>query len=392
MNKYSSTLIRYFDRNCPKALDFYEQEMRADESMFSAGITAHAIMERVGKNKDANKEDIIKAAVHELCTKEREFRGRKSPPLPLSDALRGAEIAEEFLACHELPEQGRYEVEFGMTVAGFFCSPEYEKCRYIARMDVLEYMREGFVSEDDEECTDVIITTDYKTQWNADKTFLDSLQIKGQAVLAAKAYPEANAVCRQVVNMRTMRTFRETIYLDEEGRGKLDKWATIILDACDIMDEARIARPGLGCIDCPYINSCEDAYNAAFFADYVNAETYAASKAISDYAASVLKESLKDKPPQECKGGSVGYKNVTGMTPSDKAIDLILDNAWRHAESRDIAIGLLKMVSLTSSNIKAFARNLKKEGISPKEFLDEALTIKASKRFGIWKDKEINDE
>jgi hypothetical protein len=75
---------------------------------------------------------------------------------------------------------------------------------------------------------------------------------------------DVDGIRREVVNLRTGQTFSEDLWLESGGREQLEDWrrdATRFMDALDgmIKDGVRPARPGAGCMGCPWVLTCDDA-------------------------------------------------------------------------------------------------------------------------------------
>ena len=395
MNKYSSTSLNLFARHCPKALDFYEQHTPYDQARFAVGLAAHGVVEALGKyqavaqNPCKSLAEIAQESAFKLASQPREFRGTISPPLAIEDVLAGRDLAVNYVEFNGLPENGLYEMEFGMDAQGKACEPESPNCRYFGRLDVVH---EAQIETADDWQLDAIITTDFKTAWTADDKLLHSLQIKGQAVLAWLNKPddEIQAVVRRIANLRTWKHPSDTILLDGDGEAVLNRRKRDLLLACDAADKTREARPGVGGFDCLYLGQCEAAQQVFHDDTATLAQKYVLVSAYREYYREQLKGMLVEEPAKVL-GGWVGYRTVSENTPSLEAMDLVLEGIPKLTGNNLAKVKfLLDALELGAGNIAAFARRFfGGNDVAAKQwFLEHALSKKTSTRFDIWRDKE----
>jgi len=365
-----------------------------DRDIFQGGIAAHAVLQEVANKGAAEIHDIVTVAgatVEELITKGRAFQGREEPPMAPSDAFRGSDVAVDYLMWNPLPDALiTVEGGYGMDSSGDGCEYYDDKCRYRA---VIDLVYEDFVGDEDYAAS-ALVVRDYKTAWPTGEAELDTLQRKGQAVLALKQHDDDYDIIRQeAVNLQTGRSFTRDIRLDEEGRELLWKWEQEIQMVCNAADQTRDARPGAGCLSCPFVLSCDDALTAyAGDADEV-ALQYAMAESIRNNLAKILRARSKDEPIV-IEGGFVGYQKKVKRVPVDNIHQLLADQ-WTMGDSEEHPLmkGLLKAEKLTAANVenvlKALYPGRGKDGkdnmLLRKALLEEWLTDKAESRFGVFK-------
>lgn len=388
MKTYSSSDLRLLKETCPKALDFYENHVPRDNTIFEVGVSAHAVIESSGKGQDVAP---YEKTLTKLCSEPRVFRGNKLPPVHIESAITGRDLARGFLEQNGLPLGASYEIELGMDAAGYAC--DIPDARFIARIDMLHY--EEIETQSGLEYPS-IVTTDWKTDWQSTANALDTLQLKGHSVLAHADQSVVNppqAITRRIGNLQTQNIYHDTIVLDEDGEAKLNKWSEDILLACDIADNTRRAIPGIGCMKCPYFNSCKDAQDL-YKIDALDgpdlSQRYFVAKAQSDLFQAMLKEMTAERSI-DIATGYLGYKRVLEKTGSDRTSELITQAVCGESmELPQTAVTvLLDMLSLGSGNINAFAKKWFKSDSydAKKEFLDLAIGYKGAKRWGPWEDE-----
>lgn len=371
MNKYSSTSLKLFSESCPQALAYYEAHTPVDTTVFQVGVAAHAVIEAVGKSPYSNLEDTCRTILTQLVAERRTFRGTPEPPMGVDAAIAGRDIALEYIDSHPLPD-GSYELELGMDIAGNPCAPDSLDCRYFSRIDLLH--RESAAADDDEEL-DAIVTTDWKTAWTANSALLDSLQLRGHSVLAG-IHNEAEAYTRRVVNLRTHRSYSDTVW----DTDTLDEWKRDILALCDSADTTREVRVGINCMKCNYLHCCESAKEIVDSTEKGTlAERFILLTAHRDLAKKIL-QAMTDQQPFVVDGGVVGTVVKNELTPNADAIDNIMEAI----PGADIK-GLLMSLGLTIGNLRSFAKTYYKGNKDrQREFIARSSRDRRSSRFGIW--------
>lgn len=366
---YSSTSERYFSEHCPRALQFYLDGEPMDTRVFDVGIAAHAVLEECGRRRAADADRQARIAdevVHILMTEGHSYFGQRKPPMAPEAAIEGREIALAYLAGNELPD-GKYEAAFYIDALGNAGGPETGRFR--ALIDLVfedEYGDEEFSGK-------CLFVRDYKTSWAAGEDQLTTLQRKAQAVTVwvNMATNEHIGIVRQVVNVRTGAVFEDVTWLDEVGIDTLGQWRHEILMVCDAMDKARDPRPGIGCMTCPYVLSCEACYPRAKCGETIQdrAIQWMQAEAVRAELAKELREMTKEAAPVEVDGGSVGYHAKAKRRLLPDAPVRILEQMWgrigRSCETPEefeakyaAEIGLLRSADISVTAAEKLAKTL----------------------------------
>lgn len=384
MKAYSSTTLKLFTSYCPAALGFHEKHEPAFNNHFQAGIAAHAVLQVVGEKHATNQADIksvADAVTEELITNGRAFKGTPEPPMDPAAAIEGRDLALAWLSWNELPE-GQHERWMGMGPKGeqMIAGP----CRYDAIVDMVYQEQAG--GEDWE--ADTVVVRDYKTAWSAGRDELDTLQRKGQAVLAWLHYPDVKGITREVVNLRTGMTYRDTTWLDDEGVALMEQWREDILMLCRAADQTREPRPGLNCCGCQYILRC-DAGRELLDPVQLPADLYGSAKGILSGIEPVLRRSTKEAPALDTFGNCIGYQKAERRKPAAGAVDQIVTLWCSDAQSRSEAAGLLQaMGGLGVSHITSVAKVLypgKEDRDARDDLVDLCTEVESYAKFTTWK-------
>jgi hypothetical protein len=330
-----STTLHLAARHCNHALDFYEQNAPYERGRFAAGIAAHAVLQDAAQRPDAPTEALADEVVRQLTTVGRAFDGMPEPPLPVAAALEGRDLALSWLAMHGIPEGAKAEA--GLAVDG-----DWQPCAYSApeahwRAAIDLYWEADY--EDEDLAARGIIVRDWKSAWPTDADETETVQLRGQALLAVAHHPEADFVTRQVVNLRTGRLYEATLWLDDEGRKTHDRWRRdldLAIHAAEHRgpDGTRPAAPGAGCLGCPYLLRCEPARAHLRGGAVVEptAEAIAVRLAVVEAARERLIEMAKaalEEGSVPVPGGVVGYVAKEQREPAE-ASTRSLAHAWFH--------------------------------------------------------------
>jgi len=385
---YSSSSLKPFLKNCPKALDFYQSGTPVDRTDLDRGVCAHAILEYAAGRTFHSREEIEKLAddvTAELIAHGRAFRGEPQPPLVPESAFEGRDLAVEYLMMTDVP-RGDAEVELWMDAKGGHDG----EARYVALVDLV-YRTE--IGEEDDTLS-AIVVRDYKTAWSTGPDETETLQMRGQAALAALHYPDAQVIVREAVNVRTGAVYRSETLRDEEGEAQLALWRENILRLCDAADAnagARMARPGYGCLSCWYADRCEDCLSAMQGDDLALA--WVTAKARMESLQKALRKAAKDRD-LKVPGGVAGYRKKASRRPSEYAADVIIEYSYGNTGwNEDRVKGLLMKLKPGVTQIENFAKaSFERGDVRRDDFLDAALETQQVARFGVWNDKEENNE
>ena len=372
MKKYSSSSIKTFSVYCPRALKFQEDGAPRDTSQMAYGVASHAILEAVGifrssqyKEKELPAEKIANNVCQELITNGRSFRGRKEPPMSPEHAFEGKRVALNWLKSNELPTDADYEIQL-------------ESGRLIALHDVvwLEDWSDEYIDKR------VAVSRDWKG-WQGSEAELDTWQRKTQAITLAATYPDVDEIRLEVCSLQTHRIYERTIPLDDEGRALLDQWRQELEIICSAMDKTREARPGVGCLECPYASQCQPANH--WFPDKEDRTAEYLVRLELERKETIKLLKARDNLPVTLEGGYVGWRLWGDNKARPDAYQHVID-AW----DGDVN-GLLKALQLGTANINALAKTI--WGKHPdneamkQDFLDACIEQRNGKRFGVWRGK-----
>ncbi len=372
MKKYSSSDIKVFSVYCPKALKFQEDGAPRDTSQTDYGVASHAVIEACGnaKNIVANQphllmpsyEELANETCQELITNGRTFRGKHEPPMSPEHAFEGKRVALAWLELNELPGEADYEIELTHG-------------RFKALHDVVWI--EDWSDEWSEKT--VPVSRDWKG-WQGRPEELETWQRKCQAITLAANYPDADEIKLEIVNLQTHRTYDRTIVLDDEGLALLDQWKRELEIICRAMDKTREARPGVGCLECPYNHQCNDR----LFRDI--GSPHEAHKLVNieiERANTIKALKASQELPVKLEGGYVGWRLWGDNKAKPDAYQRVID-AW----DGDVN-GMLKALKLGVANINALAKVIWPKGSENdalrQDFIDACIEQRNGQRFGVWR-------
>lgn len=397
MKTYRSTLLKVAQNYCPAALTFAEQRAPMDRDFFAVGIAAHACAQAFGEQSATaeNMEQIADQVVRELSQHGRSFDGVPEPPMKVQDAIDGRDIALAYFMEHPVPHGAHYEVGLAMDAEGQTTPYSGDSAVYKAKLDLLDFVEE----EDEDWAMRGAIHEDYKTAWPTNESELDTLQLKGQAVLVFKAYgKDLEFIEQRVTNLRLKKTWSRRLFLDDDhDRALLARWEKDIWLEIEAADASRTPAPGACCLGCPWSLRCKagnEHLSATLGMDDPAPDRVATALAVAEAQRKALFEVCKGlfkENPAVIEQGEVGYKRVDRRTALPDA-HLVMLKEWLgdefNEDEQGRVLGLLKSIKLSSSNVDAFIRALH-PGRGTKELRDEVssrlLELKSTKRFGVHK-------
>lgn len=409
-----STHLMLAARHCNKALDFAEEGVPRDRAVFAVGVAAHAVHQAIaGMPIGSDLHKIARAAVEHLTTQGRSFDGVPEPPLPPEACLEGMNLAVAWFELHGIPAGAR--AERGVAVDRRWHLLDYAStaAHYRAIFD-LDWV-ETVVDDDQELETVTACARDLKSSWVADESDLDSIQMHGQAILAALAHPDADAVRIEIGNLRTRRLHTRTILLDDVGRELLAGWTRDLelgIAATDVRgpDGKRIATPGAGCDGCPYILRCDAAHAwmrgslLVELTDEVNRRRAVGTRlAVAEAMAQELKQHAKlltEEAPIEIDRGVVGWLPKDQREAATDAWRVIAHRWFRvtpeqaatwDAENGEL-LGLLRALDPGVTSITSLAQALAPFDRGDKSWkerrgalLEELITTSTTPAFGVFR-------
>lgn len=402
MMAYHPTQLTMLTDNCPAALDMREQRIPYDRSLFAAGIAAHAVMEIAGNEVRKLKrqltteeiDTIAEQVSKKLIGEGRSYDGEPEPPLNPGRVFEGRDMAVKYLYDKNLSETGLCEV-------GFAYDKDWNPVEYYAKnarfrtiLDVIDVVETG----NEEWIGKLLVVTDYKTSWRADKSELDTLQRRAQAVTAWKSSmcKDVDGIRLRIVNLRSGAEYTRDVWLTEDGQKTLSSWQADLsatMDAADWKDPKgkRPASPGVRCINCSYVSKCSDAKDLIWNTDIPEVapeaivRVYAASLALTKELEKAARVAV-DRGTIDVDDGKVGYLQKTRRIVGDEVPDKI----WSHwKNSGGDAVGLLKAVKLGARNIENASKLLfgRRQAADRKEWVADLLEEQSYASFGVEREK-----
>jgi hypothetical protein len=299
--------------------------------------------------------EIAERQVRSLITRGRSFEGRAEPPMRAEDAFEGAELAKRYAATEPWPTADAW------FEAGYAFGAEWQRLPYnaVERRFRLILDRLEFVEESGEDYAGrLAVITEYKTAWPTDESELETLQTKAQAVAVWLVHGSGlDGIRRRVVNLRTGKTFADDLWFEPGGREQIAAWQSEITDymqALDTMTEygRRPARPGVGCLGCPYSLGCDAK---SIETDHISMAKRLAK--LEGERAQLIK-ALKAATAESAitfDGTTVGYQVTASRTPKPGALTLMW-LAWTAANG-DVS-GLLAALKPTMAMLSSVAKKL----------------------------------
>ena len=360
MSAPSSSAVKLWEATgCPRALHFMRTGARRDTSVFNVGIAAHAVMQAAQEAQAAAGAplapeawgEIAAQVVAGLSTVGRRFRGNTEPPMPIHAAHAGATVALRYLRSkgYALAPGAIPERELSATARWEPCDPNDRRAAWTGILDSIAY------DEDPETGDGVLTVTDYKTAWPAGPKEVESLQLRGQALLGiahARALFDAEPVIvvREIVNLRTgVSTFAQNTV---EDLALEDDRAETVAVAASIPRADGPPNPGIGCASCPYAETvCKDAAQTA--ADPLTA--YALHTSRSEALRDAAQTAAADVEPLN---GLPGYRLVEVAEPAPDAAERLLQ-AYAPDLAEDLRLLSLIQLLAGTTGIRAAAKRAK---------------------------------
>lgn len=357
---WRSTTLKSASKHCPRVVDHIEADVPRDRRIFETGTAAHAILQAIGERTEAEGEsltldqmDVVATAVClQLIEEGRSFEGTPEPPLSPDRVFAGRELALDFLFFHGLAPDGSL-YEKGLAVDSNWDPVPYSEDAYFRGiLDLLTPIE----IDTEEDTARTLIIRDYKSAWPTSKDELDTIQLRGQALLAVAHYPEADTMIREVVNLQTREIFRDT--LDVTDPDTLLDWQRDIDTTIAALSGERQANPGHKCLGCPYALTCSEAGMVTLIENWDSpvkrGKAWLAFKAQAAELQKLLK-SETEEAPIDTGSALVGTFPVASRAPRQN-FHFDLWEEWSYDGGE--ALGLLGALKLGKGNLEAVAKVL----------------------------------
>ena len=394
MGCYRPTTLKLASAHCPRAVDFYEQNAPAFRDHFAAGIAAHDVLAKIGDMalflvRTPSPEEMQREAAgiaRGLMEQGRIFEGNREPPMSAEDAFSGRDLALAYAMRLDViwaTKDAWYERGFAFD-ADWNSVPFASKTRrFRLILDKIEIITE----EGEDYAGRLAVVTDYKSAWPTDESELSTYQMRAQAVAVylTMAEDDLDGIRLQVTNLRTGKTFGFDLWFESGGREQIEAWKSEITDYMDALDKMtnhgrRPARPGIGCLGCPYAMGCD--------ADIVESDRAAMGMRLAKLEGEreQLIKALKAATSEQAivlDGCKVGYAVKTTRTPRDAAMSEIR-STWAAANG-DLS-GLLTAIKPTMAMLSAIAKRLYPDSKDDQTAIVEQWSmVSHGKEFGVYR-------
>lgn len=398
MGCYRPTTLKLASAHCPRAVDFYEQNAPSFREHFAVGIAAHDVLAKIGElalflGRAPSPEEMQREGsgiARGLMEHGRVFENNREPPMSAEDAFSGRDLALAYAMRPDVAwatQNAWYERGFAFDAAWQAVPFAATSRRFRLILDKIEIITE----EGEDYAGRLAVVTDYKSAWPTDESELSTYQMRAQAVAVYLAMgAELDGIRLQVTNLRTGKTFGFDLWFESGGREQIEAWQSEITDYMAALDamtdhQRRPARPGIGCLGCPYALGCE--------ADIVESDRTAMAQRLGklegerEQLIKALKAATAESPIQiaDCE---VGYEAKLSRTPKENALAKI-KTTWFTAGG-DLS-GLMACLKPTMAMLSTVAKKLYPESKEDQAaIVEEWSTIKQSKEFGIHRPTLIN--
>ena len=393
MRCYRPTTLKLASAHCPRAVDFYEQNAPAFRDHFAVGIAAHDVLAKIGEmalclGRAPLPEEMQREAsgiARGLMEQGRVFEGNREPPMSAEDAFAGRDLALAYAMRPEViwaTKDAWYERGFAFDTDWNSIPFASKDRRFRLILDKIEIITE----EGEDYAGRLAVVTDYKSAWPTDESELSTYQMRAQAVAVyLEMGADLDGVRLQVTNLRTGKTFDFDLWFESGGREQIGEWKSEITDYMGALDKMtdhgrRPARPGIGCLGCPYALGCD--------ADIVEGDRAAMGMRLAKLEGEreQLIKALKAATAEHdivLDGCKVGYAAKTTRTPKDAAMSAIR-STW--ASSNGDLSGLLTAIKPTMAMLSAIAKRLYPNSKDDQTaIVEQWSTISHGKEFGVYR-------
>lgn len=393
MGCYRPTTLKLASAHCPRAVDFYEQNAPAFRDHFAVGIAAHDVLAKIGEmalflGRAPSPEEMQREAAgiaRGLMEQGRVFEGNREPPMSAEDAFAGRDLA----LAYAMRPDATWATKGAWYERGFAFDAKWRSIPFASQarrfrliLDKIEIITE----EGEDYAGRIAVVTDYKSAWPTDENELSTYQMRAQAVAVYLTMAEdLDGIRLQVTNLRTGKTFGFDLWFESGGREQIEAWKSEITDYMDALDKMtnhgrRPARPGIGCLGCPYSMGCD--------ADIVEGDRTAMGMRLAKLEGEreQLIKALKAATVEQAivlDGCQVGYAVKTTRTPRDAAMSAIR-STWAAANG-DLS-GLLTAIKPTMAMLSAIAKRLYPDSKDDQTaIVEQWSTVSHGKEFGVYR-------
>ena len=384
MTTLHPTTIRLWQENCGYAISLWKKNTPYNREIFQTGVAVHYMLEMVGLASKAqyllNPEEevdtiaVIRKCIDTLATKGRAYDGIPEPPIPMHNLWEAKNLAIKWLNKFPIEPTDEFEEPFAILHDGNYTHYDDPKA---AVRTIIDVVRTEIVQDEDEHYK-VVTLTDYKSSWHTTPEQLDNLQRRCQAVMAWIKH-DPDVIILQIANLRSHQILRRTINTSHE-RQLLQTWLKDIIQAAYIANTDLLPKPGINCINCPYVTSCK--YRLHTLNDPNDPATqYATALATVKSLEPIIRQQCKIQNITT-KDGTIGYVAVEKNSSTKDAGQKLL-KAW--TENGLTPDQLMTIITPSVTNIKKIAKQLSHDKDEQARIIETCTTKKKSTRFGIHK-------
>lgn len=393
MRCYRPTTLKLASAHCPRAVDFYAQNAPAFRDHFAVGIAAHDVLAKIGEmalclGRAPLLEEMQREAsgiARGLMEQGRVFEGNREPPTSAEDAFAGRDLALAYAMRPDViwaTKDAWYERGFAFDTDWNSIPFASKDRRFRLILDKIEII----IEEGEDYAGRLAVVTDYKSAWPTDESELSTYQMRAQAVAVYLTMgADLDGIRLQVTNLRTGKTFGLDLWFESGGREQIETWKSEIADYMDALDTMtdhgrRPARPGIGCLGCPYAIGCD--------ADIVESDRTAMGMRLAKLEGEreQLTKALKAATEEHdivLDGCKVGYAVKPTRTPRDAAMSAIR-STWETANG-DLS-GLLTAIKPTMAMLSAIAKRLYPDSKDDQTaIVEQWSTVSHGKEFGVYR-------
>lgn len=397
MSALSSSLLALLAERCPRALDYAEDHAPRDAEVYAVGTAAHACLDaahqeirRLGRALERDEARVlVYRTAAALATVGRVFQGYMEPPIPQAATSEGARIALD-----HLDAQG-YQLPTGaLPEQGLAVDARWRPVPYDSPDALWRGILDCVGLAEDEWGQRAGYVRDYKTAWPAGEALLDSVQMRGQALLllahAETLFGETPEVLRrEIVNLRTGQVFTAEVDLGSIDADLLDDWRAEIAALVAAVpqrgpDGKRAANPGPRCAGCVYRRICDAVDPDGADDAAALARRQASLRAQADALEPVLREHTAEQP-LEVDGRVLGWHILGRREPAPEA-PIILAELYAPGVELNGGLKTLLQKLLTSGGVEKALKLIQGPEARERrqELEDRLLRTRSARRWG-WR-------
>ena len=382
---YHPTDMSLAANHCNYAVKLKYQRTPYDRDIFQAGVAAHAVIENVGKlanqiGKPPTMEQILpiaKQTAIDLASEGRAYDKHPEPPMKVSQAIDGKNIALTYLRRNPLDPKAEYEMPVAFDEDWNAVKYYDDKANF---RTILDFVLVENITDEDGDSYQCVTVRDYKSSWHIPDEHLDNIQRRAQAVSAWLMFPDASVLKMQIHGLRFQKKLERTIFVQQEF-DTLEQWKDDIDSAVKALKRVAIASPGIGCLNCPFTLHCNACQQSMLLNKKDPAQQYLTAQAIMKSTEKYVREITKEKPIKHATG-MLGYQPKERTKMKADAPQQLL-SLW--TQNNGDLQQFLKVSGISITNAKKIIKLLQKQGLDYDTIWKAISNIETYTRFGVHK-------